>query len=77
MKQFFILVDLKKAYDTVPREALCKVLGKLSVPDILVNVVRSSPQQHKCSDHINWRIIGGNWGEQRAKIGMHYFPKSV
>ena len=41
VKQFFIFVDLRKAYDSVPCEALWKVLGKLGVPKVLVNIVRS------------------------------------
>ena len=40
-KQFLIFVDLRKAYDSVPREALWAALGKLGVPDVLVDVVRS------------------------------------
>ena len=30
-KQFFIFVDLRKAYNSVPCEALWKVLGKLGM----------------------------------------------
>ena len=40
-KQFFIFVDLRKAYDSVSREALWKVLGKFGVPEVLINIVRS------------------------------------
>ena len=40
-KQFLIFVDLCKAYDSVPRTALWAALGKLGVPDVLVDVVRS------------------------------------
>ena len=40
-KQFLIFVDLRKAYDSVPREALWAALGKLGVPDVLIDVVRS------------------------------------
>ena len=40
-KQLFIFVDLRKAYDSVPHEALWKVLGKLGVPEVLINIMRS------------------------------------
>ena len=39
--QFLIFVNLHKAYDSVPREALWVALGKLREPDVLVDVVRS------------------------------------
>ena len=40
-KQFFVFVDLRKAYDSVPREALWVALRKLGVPDILVDIIKS------------------------------------
>ncbi len=40
-QQFLIFVDLKKAYDSVPMEALWMAMQKLSVPDHLIDIVRS------------------------------------
>ena len=40
-KHFFVFVDLGKAYDSVPREAMWMVLKKLGVPDVLVEIVMS------------------------------------
>ena len=40
-KQSFIFVDLRKAYDSVPHEALWKVFGKLGAPEVLINIVKS------------------------------------
>ena len=40
-KKLFIFVDLRKPYDSVPHETLWKVLGKLGVPEVLVNIIRS------------------------------------
>ena len=40
-KQFLVFVDLQKAYDSVPREAMWVALRKLGAPDVLVDIVRS------------------------------------
>ena len=40
-KQHVLFVDLRKAYDSVPREALWRILTKLGVPDNLVNIIKS------------------------------------
>lgn len=37
---FFInLVNLRKAYDSVPREAMWKDLKKLGVPEVMVSII--------------------------------------
>ena len=41
LKGFLIFVDLRKAYDSVPRPALWAVLQKLGVPDVMVRLVES------------------------------------
>ena len=38
---FFIFVDLKETYDSVPREALWVALGKLGVPEKTIQLIRS------------------------------------
>lgn len=40
-KQFLIFVDLHKAYDSVPCEALWMALEKLGVPTVLIDIVKS------------------------------------
>jgi len=39
--QYFVFVDLRKAYDSVPRAALWLALLKLGVPETLVEIVKS------------------------------------
>ena len=40
--QYFVFVDLRKTYDSVPREALWTALKKLlGVPDVLVCIIKS------------------------------------
>ena len=38
---YVLFVDLRKAYDSVPRQALWKVLEKYGVPEKILNVVKS------------------------------------
>ena len=40
-KQYFVFVDLCKAYDSVPRAALWVTLEKLGVPKEMVDLVKS------------------------------------
>ena len=38
---YVLFVDLRKAYDSVPRQALWKVLEKYGVPVKMLNVIKS------------------------------------
>ena len=38
---FLVFVDLKKAYDSVPREAMWETLRMFGVPDLLINIIAS------------------------------------
>ena len=40
-KQFLIFIDLTKAYDSVPREALWCALQKLGVPKSIIDIIQS------------------------------------
>ena len=40
---YVLFVDLRKAYDSVPRQALWKVLKRYGVPAKMLNVVKSFP----------------------------------
>ena len=40
-KCYYSFVDLKKAYDSVPKEALWMILQKLSMPGSIISLVRS------------------------------------
>ena len=46
-KAFLVFIDLRKAYDSVPREALWVALRKLGVPDQLIDIIRSFHQNMK------------------------------
>ena len=38
---YLLFIDLRKAYDSIPREALWQVLRKYGIPPTLVNIIRS------------------------------------
>ena len=38
---YLLFIDLCKAYDSIPREALWQVLRKYGIPPTLVNIIRS------------------------------------
>ena len=40
-RQLLIFVDLRKAYDSMPHEALWMALEKLGVPAVLIDIVKS------------------------------------
>ena len=40
-KAFFTFIDLKKAYDSVPREAMWMAIAKLGVPGETVQLIKS------------------------------------
>ena len=48
-KVFLVFIDLKKAYDSVPREALWVALGKLGVPDSMIELIQSFHQDIKAT----------------------------
>ena len=41
---FVLFVDLKKAYDSVPRQALWRVLEKCGVPTVMLSIIQSCHQ---------------------------------
>ena len=56
-RQFITFVDLKKAYDSVPRTALWRALEKLGVPDSVVNLVKSFHDGMKAQLSINGELV--------------------
>ena len=46
-KAFFTFIDLKKAYDSVPRQAMWKALEKLGIPEETIQLITSFHQDMK------------------------------
>ena len=51
-KTFFTFINLKKAYDPVPREAMWLALNKLGVPESLVELIRSFHEDTKANNKV-------------------------
>ena len=51
-KQYFIFVDLRKAYDSVPQEALWT-----GVPDVLVDIIRSFHSNMKARIKVDGELL--------------------
>ena len=56
-KSFFTFVDLKKAYDSVPREAMWLALKKLGVPQETVRLIRSFHQGMKAKIRLDGSLL--------------------
>lgn len=56
-KSFFTFIDLKKAYDSVPRRALWIALQKLGVPEVVVNLIRSFHTDMKAKIRLDGELL--------------------
>lgn len=56
-KQFFVFVDLRKAYDSVPREAMWLVLKKLGVPEVVVEIIKSFHNDMKAKVRLDGELL--------------------
>ena len=66
VKSFCIFVDLRKAYDSIPRAALWIALRKIGVPDSLVNLIASFHTDMKATV----RVGGGATDELCVENGL-------
>ena len=57
-KQYLVFVDLKKAYDSVPHEALWVALRKLGVLDHLIDIIRSFHDNMKAKLLVDGEMLG-------------------
>ena len=56
-KAFFTFIDLRKAYDAVPREAMWMALEKLGVPVEMIQLVKSFHQDMKARIRIDGTVL--------------------
>ena len=56
-KAFLLFIDLKKAYDSVPCEAMWIALGKLGVPQPVINLIQSFHQNMQAQIQLNGTLL--------------------
>ena len=56
-KTFFTFIDLKKAYDSVPRRGMWLVLKKLGVPEKTVNLIRAFHTNMKAKIRLDGELL--------------------
>ena len=56
-KSFLTFTDLKKAYDSVPRNALWKALGKLGVPEATIQLNQTFHSNMKASIRLDGELL--------------------
>ena len=56
-KVFLLFIDLKKAYDSVPREAIWTALGKLGVPEPVIDLIQSFHQNMQAQIQLNGTLL--------------------
>ena len=56
-KPFLLFIDLKKAYNSVPREAMWTALGKLGVPEPVIELIRSFHQNMQAQIQLNGTLL--------------------
>ena len=56
-KTFFLFIDLRKAYDLVPCEALWEVLAKLGVPDPTIQLIKAFHQDMQATIQLDGQTL--------------------
>ena len=56
-KLYFLFIDLRKAYDSVPWAAMWQALGKLGVPDTIIELIRSFHQGTQAKLRVNGALL--------------------
>ena len=64
---FFIVVDLKKAFDQVPREVICFAFRRKGVPEYLLNEVISLSKSCKTTISVDGELSSSF----SLKVGVH------
>ena len=56
-KVFLLFIDLKKAYDSIPREAMWTALGKLGVHEPVIELKQSFHQNMQAQIQLNGTLM--------------------
>ena len=75
--QYLIFLDLKKAYDLVPHEALWAALSKLGIPQLLIDIISYFHENMKVSMCERRAFGGDRSGGEWSLTGLHHGPHIV
>jgi len=70
LRTFFAFIDLRKAYDSVPREALWIALKKLGIPDDTVKLISSFHQGMTARIRLDGSLLEQFEVKEWAEAGM-------
>ena len=73
---FMLFVDLRKAYDSVPRQAPWLVLQKYGIPPTLVNLIKSL-HEGLTAGYSGWSYLPRDQGHQWPATGLYYRPSPL
>ena len=65
-KMFFLFIDHRKAYDAVPRAAMWSILGKLGVPELTIELIKTFHQDTQAKI----RVDGDTLNEIDVRNGL-------
>ena len=68
---YILFVDLKKAYDSIPRDCLWRVLEKLGVPPAMLSIIRS------LHEGMHMQAVVRVPGQQRPMSGLHVVTHAI
>ena len=71
---YITFVDLKKAYDSVPRDALWTILRKLGVPVVMVSIIRLFHQDMCAKIRLDGKILSPTDVQNGLKQGCCMAP---
>ena len=68
---YFVFLDLKRAFDPVPRDVVCWALRKLGIEEWLIKIVQSRYRNARSRARISETFID----DFLVQIGLHHGPK--
>ena len=78
---FVLFVDLKKAYNSIPRQALWRVLEKCGVPPTMLNIIQSFHQDMKAEVRVRSELSGAfevkNGLRQGCTLALLYLTSTL
>ena len=75
---YLTFVDLRKAYDSVPRAAMWRVLERYGIPPTMASLIRLFHEDMTAQLRVQGEVVeGGGDGDQWATTGLHHGSNTV